>query len=180
MKKIILLALSVVFTTITFGQEIPQLKLTPDGVEPIVVEVEGMSASEIYQKALDWVKESYKNPEEVLKAKFKGQKIRLNGYKSSAWWHKSVGYTHYMNMDYTLEISFKDGRYRFDYIIGQFYLDGGQKTLYSYDAFYRKKDGSVKRSYTDAVPSLEKTMNDLSLSFYNYVSGVALDTDDDW
>lgn len=179
MKRITLL-LTVLLSSLMFGQEIPQLKLTSNGVKPIVVEIEGMSAKDMYQKAQNWVQETYKNPDKVLKASIENEKIRISGFASNAWWWQSLGIKQTMDMEYTVEVSFREGRYRFEYIIGQFYISGGQKVLYSYPTFYRKRDGEIRKAYVDAVPSLENTMNSLSQSFYDYVSGKTAKMDDDW
>ena len=178
MKKIILL-LAVLSSSIVLAQNISQLKLKPNGVEPIVVEVDSLTASEIYKKALNWVQETYKNPDKVLKANITDEKIRIDGFANPAFWWKSLGIKQTMNMDYTIEISFKDGKYRFEYIVGQFYIDGGQRALYTYSSFY-KNNGDVRKAYDDAVPSLEQTMNDLSKSFYNYISGKTSKEDSGW
>ena len=61
MKKIILL-LTVSLSINIFAQGIPQLELKQTGVESIVVDVDGKNASELYNKALNWVQETYKNP----------------------------------------------------------------------------------------------------------------------
>lgn len=178
MEKKLLLALTILLSKLLFGQEIPQLKLTPNGVEPIVVIIDSVNGSELYIKALNWVQETYKNPDKVLKANIENEKIRIDGFAIDAWWYKLLGMRNTYNMDYTIEISFKDGRYRFEYIIGQFYIDGG-KVLYDYRNFY-KENGEVRKSYIDAVPSLEITMNSLSKSFYNYLSGKTAKKDSDW
>ena len=81
-------------------------------------------------------------------------------------------------MEYTIEISFKDGKYKFEYIVGQFYADT-QRFLGSYKTFY-KSSGEIKSVYSDAVPSLEETMNNLSLSFYNYLTGIKSNKDEKW
>jgi hypothetical protein len=177
--KILLLTLTIFLSNLSFAQETSQLKLTRNGVEPIVVELDGLSAAELYKKALNWVQETYKNPDKVLKTNIENEKIRIDGFASNAWWYKSMGIQNFYNMEYSIEISFKDGRYRFEYIVGQFFIDGGQKVLYDYRTFY-KKSGEVRKSYKDAIPSLELTMNDLSQSFYNYVSGKASKKDNDW
>lgn len=179
MKTILLFTLTVLSFSSSICQELPQLKLTPDGVEPIVVEVVSMNASEIYQKAQNWVKETYKNPDQVLKADISNEKIRIDGFSNDAWWFKSLGIKQSMDMEYTLEISFKDGKYRFEFFVGQFYVNGGKKALYSYKSFYKRSD-EVRKMYSDAVPSLELTMNSLSQSLYNYVSGTAANEDNDW
>ncbi len=178
MNKIILL-FAVLSSNIVLAQDIPQLKLTPNGVEPIVVQVDSLTASEIYKKALNWVQETYKNPDKVLKANITDEKIRIDGFAKPAFLWKSLGFDQSMNMDYTVEISFKDGKYRLEYIIGQFYIDGGQRARYTYTSFY-KANYEIKKSYVDAVPSLEQTMNNLSKSFYNYVVGSNSNVDKDW
>jgi len=179
-KKILFVSIMILLKShISYGQEIEKIKLTPQGVEPIVVQVDSLKSNEIYEKALNWVKETYKNPDKVLKANLENEKIRIDGFASNAWWYKSMGITNNYNMEYTVEISFKEGKYRFSYIIGQFYIEGGKKVLYDYKTFY-KKSGEIKKSYIDAVPSLEQTMNDLSLSFYNYINGKTLKKDDNW
>ncbi|MCG2419995.1 DUF4468 domain-containing protein [Aequorivita sp. F47161] len=178
MKKIILL-LAVLSSSIVLAQDIPQLKITPNGVEPIVVEVDSLTASDIYKKALNWVQETYKNPDKVLKANITDEKIRIDGFANSAFWWQSLGIKQTMDMEYTIEISFKDGKYRLEYIVGQFYVPGGQRALYTYSSFF-KKSGEVRKAYDDAIPSIEQTMNELSLSLYNYVSGKTSKVDKDW
>ncbi len=179
MKKFLTVtAIAFLSITLTFSQGIELLKLTPAGVEPIIVEVAGMSAVELYQKSLDWVQETYKTPSSVLKANIENDKIRIDGFASNAWWFKSLGVKLSLDMDYTVKIDFKDGRYRFEFIVGQFWGDG-QKVMYDYTAFFNK-NGDVKKSYADAVPSLELTMNSLSLSFLNYVTGKTEEKNDDW
>lgn len=179
MRNIFLVMLAILISNLLIGQEIPQLKLTPNGVEPIVVEIDSLSASKIYNKAINWVQETYKNPDKVLKANIANEKIRIDGFANGAWWYKTLGITSNMDMEYTLEISFKDGKYRFEYIIGQFFLSSGEKALYNYSTFF-KKDGEIRKMYSDAIPSLELTMNELSQSFYNYVSGKTSNKDGDW
>lgn len=180
MKKVLILTLTILLSNLSFGQEIPKLELTQNGVEPIVVEVDSMTATEIYQQALYWVQETYKNPDKVLKAKIQNEKIRIDGFASNAWWLKTLGMKNNMDMEYVVEIEFKDGKYRFDYQIGQFYVgSSGQRALYDYSTFY-KRNGEVRKMYDDAIPSIELTMNSLSQSFYNYVTGKTEDKNDDW
>ncbi len=179
MKNIFIRLFTTLFLTTIYAQDIPKLKLTRIGVEPIVVNVDSLTAKNIYKNALNWVQETYKNPDEVLKANIENEKIRINGYSRDAWWYKSIGIILYYNIDYTIEISFKDGKYRFEYIVGQFYLKTGQRAQYGYSSFF-KKSGEVRKVYISGVSSLEETMNDLSLSFYNYVTGKTKKSNDDW
>lgn len=179
MKNKLLLSIATLFCTISFAQDFPKLKLTPNGVEPIIVNTDSLKATDLFKNALNWVQETYKNPEEVLKAKIENEKIRIDGFAQNAWWYKSLGMKQNYNMEYSVEISFKDGKYKFEYIIGQFFIDAGQKVLYDYKTFF-KKTGEIRSAYADAVPSLEETMNNLSLNFHEYVTGKSKKKDDKW
>jgi len=70
MKKLLFLPL-VFFSCLCFAQDIPKLKLTPTGVEAIVVNVDTLKADYLYKKAINWVQESYKNPDKVLRLRLK-------------------------------------------------------------------------------------------------------------
>ncbi|RZJ67671.1 MAG: DUF4468 domain-containing protein [Flavobacterium sp.] len=167
MKKLITFLLFAAMPA--FAQDLPQLKLTAQGVEPVVVNVEGKNAHDIYLKTLNWVQEAYKNPDKVLKANIADEKIRVEGFKQSAWFIKGLMKV-YMDMDYTLEIEFKEGKYRFTYIIGGFKGSQGQNVSYSYEVFW-KKDGSLRGMYDEAPKMIEAEMNSLNLSLYSYLTG---------
>ena len=177
--KNILVPIAILISSFSFAQDIPKLKLSPTGVEAIVVNVDTLKADYLYKKAINWVQESYKNPDKVLKYKIENEKIRIDGFATNAWWYKTLGMKMNYNMDYSIEVSFKDGKYRFEFIVGQFYTDGGQKFLANYTSFF-KSSGEVKGVYSDAVPSLEETMNNLLLSFHNYINGLKSKKDSNW
>ena len=88
---------------------IPKFVLTTEGIAPIVLQLEGMKAADIYKKTLNYVQETYKNPSEVLKADIINEMVRINGYKRNAWSQKlPMTPLFYYDMEYTLEIEFKD------------------------------------------------------------------------
>ena len=177
MKKTILLLMLSISINI-FAQDLPKLELKQTGIESIVVDVEGKTASELYNQALNWVQETYKNPDEVLKAKIENQKIRINGFSENSWYIKSLGMKQYSDLSYSIEISFKDGKYKFEYAITKLSKDG-QKFGYSYPYFF-KKDGSTRKFYKESVPAINNEMNDLSQSFYDYEVGKTDKKEDDW
>nr|WP_321451695.1 DUF4468 domain-containing protein [uncultured Carboxylicivirga sp.] len=179
MKHVTTILILTIITLSAFSQEMPKLKISKTGVEPIVVETGDLTANQMYEKALNWVKETYENPDKVLKAQIENKKIRVSAFAKYAWWYKAMGIKTTYNMDYSVEISFKDGKYRFEYFVGQFYTQDYTKALFSYSTFF-KSNGDVRKSYKDAVPSIELTMNTLAQNFYSYVTGVTEESDDEW
>ena len=77
------------------------------------------------------------------------------------------------HMQYTVQIHFKNNGVTFKYTVGEFYILEGPKAQYDSRMFF-KKDGSIRKQYSDAVASLELTMNNLLVSYYNYISGKSI------
>lgn len=80
MKNKFLLSITLFICTISYSQDFPKLKLTPSGVEPIIVTTDSLKATDLYKKALNWVQDTYKNPDKVLKAKIENEKLRIDGF----------------------------------------------------------------------------------------------------
>lgn len=156
-----------------FSQDIPQLKLTKDGVAPITIELNALSKSTIYDKSLMWVNENYLNTKDAIKENIENEQLKVQGFKRKAWWYKSMGLKNYNHMYYTIHLNFKEGSFNLEYIIGEFFINEGISAQYDYQMFF-KKDGTVRKQYVDAVASLELTMNSLFISLYNYISGNSL------
>ena len=178
MKKTLLL-IALAFIGSATAQTNEQFKLTQDGVAPIVQEIEGKTAADLYNSSVNWVQTTFKNPDKVLKAKIENESIRVDGYKAQAWYYTSIGIKNYYNMQYSITVSFKEGKYRMEFTIGDFTTNTGQKLTYSYPTFF-KKDGSVRGTYEEAVPSLEASMNELADALYNYLSGKTQAESSDW
>ncbi|MFD1294678.1 SHOCT domain-containing protein [Lutibacter holmesii] len=170
MKNQILLVISFLISGIIFSQDIPQLKLTKTGVAPIELEFEKLNSTDIYNKTMLWVQETFKNPKDALKENLINEKIKLQGFQHNAWWYKSMGIKNVNHMQYTVQINIKNNNVLFEYTVGEFYIFEGPEAQYDYRMFF-KKDGSTRKQYVDAVTSLELTMNKLLVSYYNYISG---------
>lgn len=172
--KLIVIALFVGF--FGFAQEVP--KITKEGFAPVVVNLEGKTASEIYLKTKEWVQTYYKNPAQVLKADIANDMIRIQGFAVNGYKIRSLGISQGYDYDYTLEIEFKDGKYRYNYIVGQFWADT-KRCLYDYKSFF-KDDNSVRKLYQLPYDTINATANETSLSLFDYVSGKTKSEKKDW
>ena len=72
----------------------------------IVTQVEGKTAPEIYKKAIEWIKVAFKNPDKVILSTIENEFIRFEGVSDIIRRKKK----------YQIEISIKDGEYKFDLI----------------------------------------------------------------
>lgn len=153
----------------------PQFDLTNSGVNPIIIQIDNTDAKALYQKTYKWVQESYKDPKEVLKTNLENEKIRVEGFQANAWHYKSLGVRQEFDMEYSLEIEFKDNRIRLTFSPGQFWTQG-QNARFTYTGFY-KNNGELKPIYKEAETSLEESMNAISKSLFEYLT---VRKKDDW
>lgn len=171
MKKIGFLILTCLFAQFSNSQQFEELKLTRNGVAPVIISLENMNSEAAYTKALAWIEHVYDKPKEVIKENEPNNYLLIEAYKTKAWWYKSMGLKNYNSMLYEVAITFEENQFKFNYEIGQFYLSDDEfKVQYNYEMFF-KKDGSIRSQYKEAVTSLEATMNNLLHSFYSYLSG---------
>ncbi|WP_127846160.1 DUF4468 domain-containing protein [Psychroflexus aestuariivivens] len=168
-----LVYLALVIVKATTPSTIPEFKLTSKGVEPIVIQLNNTSAKDMYAKTKDWIKETYYDPDEVIKAEFQNKKIRISGPAEKAYSYKVLGKNYTGGIDYELIVEFKKNRYRLSFII-----DKNDMHLIKTNFF--KKDGEMTKYGKQAIPDIEKTMNELSSSLYNYLSSNEIDQSDEW
>lgn len=169
MKKLIFIfLLSSIFS---YSQnKIDQFDITKEGIKPIVVEIDSLKTSSfIYEKAKEWIQLNYTNPDLVLKSDIKNSSLRINGYKKDAWTSVVSKLTYSFDIDYNIIIEIKDGKYRLQYIINKFILSG-QDCGFNEKTFYTS-DGKIIDGYIDAEKQIEKHMNYLSKSLYDYILG---------
>jgi hypothetical protein len=150
----------------------------------VIIKNDSLSQSELYSKTIDWIKDTYENPDEVIKTKFKNEKIRLSGLKIGAFVSSIWGVTHYSNGKYSVEISFKEGRLKFDPIwlkeqsnYGYYDVDIDSNT------WIFKKNGKAQQVYKKYPENITSLFNDLTLSLNDYLlkkSNIKEDSSDDW
>lgn len=165
MKKLVLL----LFMSIGALAQETEFKFTKDGfTDFIVTEVPGKLQNQLYKKTLDWISVTYKNPKEVLKAQIENDYIRIEGSK-----HGLVCITRLIKFcyesRYQIEISFKDGKYKFDVIKIEYYVEPskyGPGGWYDYQLTnmneYFKKSGEIRGAYEDSQLQFPKFFNELN------------------
>lgn len=148
----------------------------------IVGTVENKSAAEIYKKVVDWVKVTYKNPDKVILSTIENEYIRFEGSSSTLWCITSLGIKTCYNTKYQIEISVKEGKYKFDLIGMEYYISPSQ---YSSGGWYDngifnknstpeqlsgvyRKDGTLRAIFKHAQ-DVPLYFNDLNKSILEYM-----------
>ena len=164
----------------------------------VAVEIDSLNKEEIYTQVKNWILDTYNTPSEVIKSEIKNKKIRIEGSKPNVLSRKVLLSTFYYDIIYSVEISVRDGKYKFDPISTKYWTDatkyaaGGYNSLSIFNkeqltGYYHqkgKKKGRLK-SFIGKFPiQLENHFNNLNLSLYNYIqknkNNSEEGSDDDW
>jgi hypothetical protein len=193
MEKIIL-GLVFMLSVVSFGQE-KEFSFTKEKgfTEYVVIDKNGQTDKQLYQKTLGWINETYKNPEKVILAKNENSYIRIEGMDSNISWIKVMGITTYYSAKYEIEFYFKDGKVKFDitsvstYTEATKYASGGWSKRHYYSMpldekisnLIFKEDGTFRNSYRDIQTNVEY-YNGLVKSLDVYLSGEAKSQTANW
>ena len=102
-----------------FSQE---FEVTPSGLKDksnldnafLVIETPDKTTTELYQNAIKYVNENYKNPSEVIKGKTENEYLRFETYIPQFTTVKNSGVKLDVSMKYTTELRFKDSKVRLE------------------------------------------------------------------
>ena len=193
MKKIVMLLLLV--SGIINAQETEfTFDNTKGMTDFIVVNVEGKTASEIYKKVIEWIKITYKNPDKVILSTIDNEYVRFEG-SSGSFYSINIPLMgkSYQETKYQIEISIKDGKYKFDIISMENYLApsqysrGGwnQNILFNgnLDKEYLektifKKDGTLRNTWKN-INDVPVYFNDLNKSILESITS-SVKKNDGW
>ncbi len=169
----------ILFFTIAFfslSAHAQKFEVTPQGVAPIVIQIDSLTVEQIYTKTKLWVNDAYKNPEEVIAVDEENVRLRLNAYSSAGYTVSAMGSTTVYPYDYTLNIQIKEGRIRLTYTPTDVYWQGSSSKLNLSKWF--KSNGDVIKRYSEPKETLEEGMNLLLANLINFLNGES--TEDDW
>lgn len=161
--------LMLIITSSTFAQD-TEFKFSKEGLTDFVVATIDGSTKELYNRTLGWVKENNKKAD-AIKAVVENEKITFQGYKENFTCNKAGGTTVCFNATYTIEISFRDGKYKFDVVDMELISANGKTSKPNLNDFseYYDKDGNLKKYMNDIPSTYENLFNGLNKNLITYI-----------
>jgi len=167
LKTLLLMAF---VTASTFAQD-TEFKFSKDGLTDFIVTTYDGSAKDNYNRALAWVKDNAKK-NFVVVSSVENEKLVIEGTKENFLCSKAGGTTVCTIATFTIAISFKDGKYKFEAVgLSEKATNSINTVVHNLDDFseYYNKDGSLKK-YKDDVPAAYETLfNDLNKSLIAFM-----------
>lgn len=141
------------------------------GEYSLVVNVDDTTI-DLYAKTKNWIIETYINPERVIVADEENQLLKISGL------HEESNFTpaYY----YTLTFEFKPARYRLTFRINRLYTTGQFATEWTYDTYFNKNTGEVRKMNEQKVERVLATVDRLLNNHYRFLHSEAVTSDDDW
>jgi len=187
--KIKYILLATLFTVLsTFSQE---FTVTPDGLRDasnndksyVVINTADKTPEQNYNNALKYIYKTYKNPKEVIKSDIKSEYLRFDSFVSDFLIVNNAGAKIPNDAKFTITLSFKGSRVKFELTNLSIYNSSGYEVLFSGGAFsgfpiYNKKKTKLKRP--DTKKDIEVNFNNIINNIKSYLLEDVKSSDDDW
>lgn len=168
---------------LTYGQK---YVVTPNGLRDssdiektyLVIICEGKTAKELYDNAIKYIQQNYKNPQEVIKGQIEAEYLSFDTYCSECISFKRGALNPRFNAHYRTELSFKDGKVKYEISNLEMESDGN-RLLFTGNfvsmGIYDQK-GILKQEHGKIV--IESYFNSQVLAIEIFLNGVKVD--DEW
>lgn len=168
--KLKALLLMVIITTSAIAQD-TEFKFSKDGLTDFIVVTYDGPAKDTYNRALAWVKDNSKKGF-VITSSVENEKMTIQGGKENFLCSKAGGTTVCTFATFTIEITFKDGKFKLEALgLNEKPNNGGAIVVHDLNNFaeYYNPDGNLKK-YKDEVPAAyESLFNGLSKNLIEFM-----------
>jgi hypothetical protein len=152
----------------TTSREIPQFIFSKEGVQPIVVDFEGMNRSELFAGTLNWYQDYYRNKVENSIRTDENREVEIAGLKKGVLVSKIMGVELFLDIQYQFKIEFIENSIRMNFVsvdqMGQFLEEFSQEENDSVE-----NSEKINKMTEDFKIEMEKMMNEISASLINYL-----------
>ena len=190
MKKILFSALTILSVAFTSAQE---FEVTPDGLKEktsgkdfAVIEVQGKTASELYNNAIKYINIMYKNPKEVIKGDVKDEYIKWETFIPNFGTIKNSFVNLQANALITVQLSFKEGKAKYEVVSQDIYPKENRGTKVTFKGskwggfpIYDEKDNKLRQ--VQLKDDIETYYNGQIIKLKDALNGSgAQSKNDDW
>lgn len=141
----------------------------------IIVELNNFKANEIYNKSINWIKDKYHKPNDVIDATIENESVKFSSVENVFRIYNAFGEYKDYPLEYTIKVSFKDNKYKFEVL----YMNVIHESIdfSEIQNVIYKKNGTLIKWYRDTPEMLENFFNELNKSLKNHILGNNLDND---
>ena len=186
-KKQLFLLSFLLLNCIGYSQE---YQVTPSGLRNksnientyLVIEIPNKKATELYQNAIKYINENYKNPSRVIKGKTENEYLRFETYVPQFTKVNNSGAKLDVSMRYTTELRFKEEKVKYEITELSITADDGgynvefKGSIWTCYPIYNKKD---KLRLPETKAEIEDYFNTKVIEIGNFLADKKTE-DDSW
>jgi hypothetical protein len=143
------------------------------GLSPneIAIEMEGFKKKDLYSNTMNWIKEKYKDPDQVIEKDEKDKKITLEGFADNAICFGLGADYSCEGLTYVIEIKFEDEEYRMKVKKLSYKNKSNKKENINLDkSDFHSGNNEIDKNYTKVPSQIETLFNNLNTSLYNFIN----------
>lgn len=163
--------LSVLIFLLGFGvlhAQLPQFELTPRGFEPVTASLPDIVPQKVAELSKAWVTELKRRGQEYEVSNVSANSLTISGFKKNAFFYRERGETHQHKAKLVMKVDFTPTSITISLSVPEIYADNDVLLKYTLPNYY-DASGKLKEGYNDLDTSLENTVNDITLNYYNFL-----------
>lgn len=146
----------------------PALELTPQGFDAIEVNIPTTPNDKLIELSRAWAANLSRNNKSYDVSNVTGNSMVITAYRKNAFFIRNKGESFNYAITYSMKLSFHENYYTMHFIIDDIYTEQDVLVKNKIPDYFTS-DGDIKDDYKDMEPSLERTVNDLTLSYHNFI-----------
>lgn len=146
----------------------PALELTPAGFEPIQADIPSIPNEKMLELSKNWAASLNRLKKGYDATGVTPASMVISAFKKNAFLVRNKGETFQYTINYSMKLSFHTTYYTMHFIVNDIYTDDDVLVKYKLPDYF-DTDGDLKDGYDELKPSLEKSVNELALSYHNFI-----------
>jgi len=148
-------------------------EMTQKGIEPVVVAINNLSSTELYNKTFEWVNSFYMLPNQPTITAVPDEKININDYAKNVPFGTIMGMELFVDLPYLFTVDFTDGEITMTFMLGDENGDitdkNGEVIANISPSHLFNKHGEVHKMSQVFKVEAERIMNELSYAMVDYL-----------
>ncbi|ALM48365.1 hypothetical protein AMR72_05285 [Flavobacterium psychrophilum] len=166
MRKLLSL-LFILFGLSVYAQ--PKLELTPRGFDPVEVTIPSIPPEKFIELSKSWTTEYNRRLKGADVTNVTDSSLTISAFKKNAFFFRNRGEMFEYTINYSMKITFSNQSYTLQFIVNDIYTDDDTLVKYKLPDYFNSS-GELKEGYADLKPSLERTVNSIVASHYNFIA----------
>ena len=165
MKKLLLLLF---VTASTAMAQTPTLQLTPRGFEPVTYTLPRIAGGKFTDLSKAWVTEQKRKHEQFDLSNVGSNTLTISGLEKNAFFYRNRGETFQHKAKLVMKVDFTATGYTLTLTVPEIYAESDTPTQYTLPDYF-DSSGNIKEGYDGLKTSIEATVNDIALNYYNFI-----------